>query len=255
MRFTFLGTGTSQGIPVIACNCGVCTSDDIRDNRTRTSGMIESDTTTIVIDTGPDFRFQMLREKVKKVDAIVFTHPHKDHIAGLDDVRAFNFILQQNMKVYANALTIKALKREFAYAFEENKYPGVPQIDLYEIENGVPFTVGDITLLPIEVMHYKMPVLGFRVQDFAYITDANAISEESYALLKGTQTLVLNALRMTPHISHFSLEEAIAEAKKIGVKNAYFTHISHLMGKHADCHSLLPEGMELAYDGLHLLLG
>lgn len=254
MKFTFLGTGTSQGIPVIACPCNVCQSLDSKDNRLRTSAMLETEGTTIVFDSGPDFRQQMLREKVKILDALVFTHPHKDHTAGMDDVRAFNFLLQRKMDVYANKGTIESLKREFPYIFSEQKYPGVPEIDFHEISPYKSFQVGNIKLLPIEVMHYKMSVLGFRYKNFAYITDANFISEESIARLQNLDVLVLNALRLEPHISHFSLSEAIAMAQRLGAKQTYFTHLSHLMGKHEDVTKLLPEGIAIAYDGLQIAI-
>lgn len=254
MKFTFLGTGTSQGIPVIACPCSVCQSLDSKDNRLRTSGMLEAEGTTIVFDSGPDFRQQMLREKVKVLDALVFTHSHKDHTAGMDDVRAFNFLLQRKMDVYANKATIESLKKEFPYIFAEQKYPGVPEIDIHEISAYKSFEVGNIKLLPIEVMHYKMPVIGFRYKNFAYITDANFISEESIARLQNLDVLVLNALRIEPHISHFTLSEAIAMAQRLGAKQTYFTHLSHLMGKHVDVTQLLPEGIAIAYDGLEVVL-
>lgn len=251
MKFTFIGTGTSQGIPVIACPCEVCVSADPRDNRLRTAGLLQSDTTTLVFDTGPDFRQQMLRHQVKVLDAVVFTHQHKDHVAGLDDVRAYNFLLNRKMDIYANQLTIDHLKREFYYIFEENQYPGIPMIDTHLIESA-PFQVGDIGLTPVPVLHYKLPVLGFRVGKFAYITDANYISDESMALLEGVEILVLNALRLKKHLSHFTLDEAIEVAEKLRVKAAYFTHISHLLGKHEEISKRLPAHMQLAYDGLSL---
>lgn len=251
MKFTFLGTGTSQGVPVIACPCEVCQSKDIKDNRLRTSGMLECGGKTIVVDTGPDFRQQMLREQVKSLDAVVFTHPHKDHIAGLDDVRAFNFLLGRAMDIFADAHTIKELKREFEYVFAEKKYPGIPELVMNQIATA-PFLIGNIVVQPIPVMHYKLPVLGFRIGNFAYITDANYISDSSMKLLEGVETLVLNALRIEPHISHFNLEEAIEVVKLLQPKKAYFTHISHLLGKHSKISKILPQNIELAYDGLKI---
>ena len=247
LKITFLGTGTSGGVPMIACSCAVCMSNDSKDNRLRSSILIESDTTTIVIDTTPDFRTQMLRAKVKNLDAVLFTHPHKDHIAGLDDVKAFNYFHQQPMKVYANELTQTALKREFAYIFSDQKYPGIPDISLHAIE-AEPFVIGDIPIIPIKVWHLNMPVLGFRFGDFTYITDANRIDETEKEKIKGSQILVLNALRQEKHISHFNLQEAIELVQELQVPTAYFTHISHQMGKNEEVNNLLPAGIQLSYD-------
>lgn len=248
-KVTFLGTGTSQGIPVIACNCAVCTSNDIRDNRTRTSIMITSGQTNLVIDTGPDFRQQMLRENVKNLDGVVFTHEHKDHIAGMDDIRAFNFIQKRDMDIYATAEVQKALHREFHYVFAAKKYPGVPLVKLHSIDND-PFKVGDIELIPINVLHYMMPVKGYRIGDFSYITDAKTIPEEEFEKLKGSKTLVINALRKTSHISHFNLEEALQIIDRIKPDKAYLIHLSHLMGTHRELEKELPENVEIAVDGL-----
>lgn len=249
MKLTFLGTGTSQGVPVIGCTCAVCLSADERDKRLRTSALLSSGNTTLVFDTGPDFRAQMLRANVTELDAVVFTHPHKDHTAGLDDVRPFIFRQEKPMAIYANALTIASLKREYAYAFATEKYPGAPTFDLHEISDA-PFQVGDIELTPIPVDHYNMPVLGFRAGNLAYVTDANYISDASLALLEGLEVLVLNALRKEQHYSHFTLEEALAVVERLQPKRAVFTHISHLMGKHADVSRELPAHVALATDGL-----
>lgn len=249
MKVTFLGTGTSQGIPVIACDCAVCSSDDIRDNRFRTSIMITSDQTNLVIDTGPDFRQQMLRENVKNLDGVVFTHEHKDHIAGMDDIRAFNFIQKKDMDIYATAEVQKALNRDFHYVFAKRKYPGVPLVKLHQIDND-PFIVGDIKLIPINVLHYMMPVKGYRVNDFSYITDAKTIPEEEFDKLRGTKILVINALRKTTHISHFNLEEALEIIERIKPHKAYLIHLSHLMGLHQELEKELPENVEIAFDGL-----
>ena len=251
LKITFLGTGTSTGIPMIACDCIVCTSADEKDKRLRSSIMVESEKTRIVIDTTPDFRYQMLRENVKYLDAVLFTHPHKDHIAGLDDVRAFNFFQQQPMQVYANQMTIDALMREFAYAFADKKYPGVPSLDLNSIVLD-PFIIGDIEITPIQVWHMKMPVFGFRFGDFTYITDANRIENDEKEKIRGSKVLVVNALRKEKHISHYSLEEAIDLVLELKVPKAYFTHISHQLGKHAEIEKRLPEGIHLSYDGLKL---
>lgn len=251
IRVTFLGTGTSSGVPMIACDCPVCLSGDPQDNRLRSSVMIESDTTRFVIDTTPDFRYQMLRLNVRHLDAVLFTHPHKDHIAGLDDIRAFNFFTQAPMDLYANYLTEEALRRDFYYAFSDTKYPGVPELNLHSIDQN-PFLIGDIPIVPIEVWHLKMPVLGFRIGNFTYITDANRIEADEKEKIRGSSVLVLNALRKEKHISHFNLQEAIDLVRELDVPKAYFTHISHQLGLHETINQELPEGIELAYDGLTL---
>lgn len=251
MTVTFLGTGTSQGVPVIACGCEVCTSADPRDNRLRSSIMIEAEDKTIVIDSGPDFRYQMLREKVKKLDAIVFTHEHKDHIAGMDDIRAFNYFQNSPVDIYATERVQEALKREFAYVFAQFKYPGIPQVNMHTIGLD-PFDIGSIHLIPVEVMHYKLPVLGFRINDFTYITDAKTVVESEVEKIKGTKTLVINALQTESHISHFTLDEALLFAQEVGAEKTYLTHISHRLGRYQDITGQLPEGIELAYDGLKL---
>ncbi|MCR8559503.1 MBL fold metallo-hydrolase [Mucilaginibacter sp. BJC16-A38] len=251
MKITFLGTGTSQGVPVIACNCEVCTSTDARDNRLRTSIMIEDKSKVIVVDSGPDFRQQMLRAHVQRLDAIVFTHEHKDHIAGLDDIRAFNYRQKGPVDVYGDLRVQAALKREFYYIFEEFKYPGIPQLNLHTI-GSEPFNIGHITFTPIEVLHYKLPVLGFRINDFTYITDAKIISAEETDKIRGSKILVINALQKESHISHFTLDEAVAFAQEIGAEKTYLTHISHRLGLHSDIAKELPRGIELAYDGLQL---
>jgi phosphoribosyl 1,2-cyclic phosphate phosphodiesterase len=247
LKITFLGTGTSCGVPMIGCNCDVCTSPDKKDKRLRSSILVESETTTIVVDTTPDFRYQMLRSKVTKLDAVLFTHPHKDHIAGLDDVRAFNYFQKKPMELYANSLTEEAIKREFAYAFSDKKYPGIPNLNLNTIDEK-PFVIGDIPVVPILVWHLKMPVLGFRFGKFTYITDANRIDETEKEKIKGSDTLVLNALRKESHISHFTLNEAVAMVQELGVPKAYFTHISHQLGRHENINAALPNGIKLAHD-------
>jgi phosphoribosyl 1,2-cyclic phosphate phosphodiesterase len=251
LTITFLGTGTSSGVPMIACSCYVCTSTDKKDKRLRSSILVQSPTTTIVVDTTPDFRYQMLRAQVKKLDAVLYTHPHKDHIAGLDDIRAFNYLQQQSMQVYANQMTIDGLMREFAYAFADKKYPGIPELDLNTITEE-PFYIGDIPVIPIMVWHLKMPVYGFRFGHFTYITDANRIEEAERKKIIGCQILVLNALRREPHISHFSLGEAVGLANELAIPDAYFTHISHQLGRHCEVEKELPPGRHLAHDGLIL---
>jgi phosphoribosyl 1,2-cyclic phosphate phosphodiesterase len=254
LKITFLGTGTSSGVPMIGCSCEVCTSTDKKDNRLRSSIMVESETTSIVVDTTPDFRYQMLRANVKKLDAVLFTHPHKDHIAGLDDVRAFNYFQQKPMDLYANSLTEEAIKREFAYAFSDKKYTGLPNLSLNTIDEK-PFVIGDIPVIPVLVWHLKMPVLGFRFGSFTYITDANRIDEDEKEKIKGSEVLVLNALRKETHISHFTLDEAVAMVQELDVSTAYFTHISHQLGRHETVNADLPEGIKLAYDGIQLFFG
>ena len=251
LNVTFLGTGTSMGVPVIACDCDVCKSVDPRDNRLRSSILIETESTTVCIDSGPDFRNQMLRHNVKKLDALVYTHEHKDHTAGMDDVRAYNFILRKSMTLYTSDRVEAALRSDFHYAFAYTKYPGVPNISFVRIEED-PFTVGDIEFLPLPVMHHKLPVLGFRVGDFAYITDANHIPKETWSKLSGVKVLVINALRKTDHLSHFTLSQAIDIARELDTEKTYLTHISHQMGKHADVIQDLPNGVEIAHDGLKI---
>lgn len=251
MKVTFLGTGTSQGVPLIACDCEVCRSTDEKDKRLRSSIMIEDGDKVFVIDTGPDFRQQMLREDVKRLDAVIFTHEHRDHIAGLDDIRAFNFSMGQAIDVYADDNVEKALRRTLWYIFSPEKYPGIPEVIMHRI-TGEPFTVGDTQFIPIQVMHHKLPVWGFRINDFTYITDANYISEKEKEKIYGSEVLVLNALRRESHISHYTLDEAVALIQELKPKEAYLTHISHQLGKHADVENELPPYIHLAYDGLKL---
>lgn len=251
MKGIFLGTGTSQGIPVIACKCEVCTSVNDKDSRLRTSFLIKSPSTTVVIDTGPDFRQQMLANDVGSLDAVVFTHEHKDHVAGMDDIRAFNFIQKKDMDVYASAAVQEALHREFPYVFKKDKYPGVPMVKLHTIEDDA-FEIGDISLNPINVQHYIMPVKGYRIGNLTYITDAKEIEAKEFDKIRGSDVLILNALRKSEHISHFNLEQALEIIKEIKPKKAYLTHISHLMGLHDEVIKELPPNVEIAYDGLEI---
>ena len=246
-----MGSGTSQGVPVIGCTCEVCTSLDFRDKRLRSSIQVEISNQSFVIDTGPDFRQQMLRERVKRIDAILFTHAHRDHTAGLDDVRAYNFMQRMDMPVYGKDMVLEQLKVEYAYAFVKDSYPGIPRLLLNLIDDN-PFLVNGIEITPLPVMHLKLPVLGFRFKNFSYITDANFIPETTFEKLKGTEILVLNALQREPHISHFNLEEALLMVEKIQPKQTYFTHISHRLGTHAAVTKELPSNIVLAYDGLQL---
>lgn len=253
MTVTFLGTGTSQGVPVIACHCEVCASLDFRNKRLRTSIHIAVDDLSVVIDSGPDFRQQMLREEIEQLDALIFTHEHKDHTAGMDDVRAFNFKQQKDIPVYAKEQVIDQLKQEFSYVFINKGYPGVPRINTHLIDN-TPFVIKNTTFIPIDVLHYKLPVLGYRVKDFTYITDANYISPSEIAKIKGSKVVVLNALQQESHISHFNLAQAIDLINEIGPEKAYLTHISHRMGLHKEVSKQLPKHIQLAYDGLQVEL-
>jgi phosphoribosyl 1,2-cyclic phosphate phosphodiesterase len=252
LKVTFLGTGTSQGIPVIGCDCAVCQSTDHRDKRLRVSVLVETVDRTFVIDSGPDFRYQMLRAGVKDLDAIVYTHEHKDHVAGLDDIRPFNYLRKKIIDIHATERVQEALKREFSYIFADTKYFGLPQIKLLTVSDE-PFNIGETLLTPIEVMHYKLPVLGYRFNDFTYITDAKTISDESLAKIKGSKYLVINALQKNEHISHFTFDEAIAFANRAGAETTYFTHMSHNLGQHAEVEQELPPHIRLAYDGLTLI--
>ena len=249
MKVTFLGTGTSQGIPVIGCGCVVCQSADSRDKRLRVSVLIETNDKTIVIDSGPDFRYQMLRAGVKDLDAILFTHEHKDHVAGLDDIRPFNYLLHKKIEIYATPRVQEALKREFSYIFEDTKYHGLPQINMHTVAEE-PFAIGESTIIPIDVMHHRLPVKGYRIGDFTYITDAKTIAESSMEKIKGSKFLVINALQKEDHVSHFTLAEAIEFADRAGAEVTYFTHMSHNLGLHAAVEKELPPHIRLAYDGL-----
>lgn len=256
MRITFLGTGTSQGIPIIGCKCRVCVSLNPKDHRLRSSVMIEVSNSSnqikrFVIDTGPDFRQQILREKINNITAIIYTHGHRDHVAGLDDVRGFNFIMKKKIDLYASEETLQSIYQQFNYVFTEKKYPGIPEVNLHIIENK-PFQIEGIEFIPILVKHLHLPVLGFRIGNFTYITDANFITKEEKKKICGSDILVLNALRRKKHLSHFNLQEAINLAQELNCKKTYFTHISHQMGLHEEVEDELPENIHLAFDGLKL---
>lgn len=251
VKITFLGTGTSQGVPVIACECAICQSSDPRDKRLRASILVETSANTIVIDAGPDFRQQMLNARVKRMDAILLTHEHKDHIAGMDDLRAFNFKSQAAIDIYAEERVQAAVRNEYAYVFSENHYPGVPRMELHNIDN-YNFEIRGDVIIPLRVFHYRLPVFGFRIGDMAYITDANYIPEETKEKLIGVKYLVINALRKEKHISHFSLDEALGLIREVSPRKAYITHIGHQMGKQAEVNRELPVNVTLAWDGLEV---
>lgn len=251
MRVTFLGTGTSQGVPVINCQCEVCSSMDYRDKRLRSSIHIAVGGKSFIIDTGPDFRQQVLSNQITRLDALIFTHQHKDHIAGMDDVRGFNFSQQKDIPIFATRQVIAQLKQEFAYVFAADKYPGVPSVVVHEIENK-PFEAEGVTFTPVEVLHYKLPVFGYRVQNFTYITDAKSIAEEEKEKIRGTEVLVLNALQHKQHLSHFTLQESLELIEEIQPRQAYLTHISHHLGRHLEVNQLLPAHVKLAYDHLSI---
>ena len=251
MKITVLGSGTSQGVPVIACECEVCKSLDYRDQRLRPSILIEVDDLSIIIDTGPDFRQQMLRGGIKKLDAVLYTHQHKDHTAGMDDLRSFNFKQEKDVPIFGRKSVIDQLRQEFSYVFvdKDKKYPGVLNVDVNYIENK-PFKINEVEIIPIDVLHYKLPVFGFRIKDFTYLTDVSHIPDEEFEKIKGSRFVIIDALQKEDHISHFTLNQAVEISQKLNPEKAYFTHISHKMGLHADIEKELPENIELSYDGL-----
>ena len=249
MTIEFLGTGTSQGIPVVTCRCAVCRSSDHRDKRLRTSALVRAEGRTILIDAGPDLREQMLCSEVDRLDGVLLTHEHMDHIGGIDELRAFNFHQGRAMDLHADPRTQLAIRRMYHYAFGKERYPGVPELELCDIPDGT-FHIAGIPILPIEVMHYMLPVLGFRVGDLTYITDAKTIAPEEKEKAMNSDVLVLNALRKEPHISHLNLDEALGLIAELRPARAYLTHISHLLGAHAEISAELPRNVHLAYDGL-----
>ncbi len=252
VKLTFLGTGTSLGSPVIACDCLVCRSSDPRDRRLRTSALVEAGDVTMVIDAGPDFRQQMLRADVRKVDGILLTHEHKDHTAGLDDVRALNYAMQKAMDIYATERVQQTVRKDFDYAFAEERYPGAPLMALHTID-AAPFRVAGVEVEPIRGMHARMPVTGFRIGGLAYMTDFNYMPDEEISKLKDVDVLVVNALRKERHLSHFTLGDALEISGKVGARQTYLTHVSHEMGLFADIEKELPHGVYFAYDGLTVM--
>ena len=251
MKITLLGTGTSQGVPIIGSDHPVCKSEDSRDKRLRVSVLLEWDDKSYVVDCGPDFRQQMLANGVRKIDGILFTHEHNDHVIGLDDVRPFYF-RQGNISVYAHQRVMKELKKRFEYIFAiEDKYPGAPTLDEYQITEA-PFHLGKKKVIPINVYHGKLQVFGFRIEDMAYVTDAKYIADEELEKLKGVKVLILNALRKKEHNTHLNLEQAVDVARKVGAEQTYFTHISHHMGFHAEVEKELPDNIHLGYDNLKI---
>jgi len=250
LKITVLGSGTSQGVPVIACGCQVCQSDDPKDNRLRSSIMVTVNEENYVIDTGPDFRQQMLQNKVTSLRAILYTHEHKDHLAGMDDVRAFNYVEKRDMELFCSEQVEESLIREFYYVFESVKYPGVPSVNVNRISDEPFLLPCGYQVIPVEVKHYKMPVTAFRFGEFTYITDAKTISEEEKKKIRGSKVIMINALRIDEHISHFNLEEALAMINDLNPETAYLTHVSHLFAKHRDIEKMLPKNVYVAYDGL-----
>ena len=253
LKITILGTGTSLGVPIIGCNCTVCTSSNPKDNRLRASALIECDGQRFVIDAGPDFRQQMLRNSVSSIDAILLTHEHKDHVSGLDDIRAFNFLNKKPVDIYSEKRVQESIRKDFAYVFSAIQYPGIPQMNLHSIGTD-PFAINDIGIIPIRAMHYKLPILGFRIGDFTYISDANYIAPEETDKIRGTRIMVINALRWEPHMSHFCIPETIRFIEEIKPEKAYLTHLSHQAGLHEELLKKLPEGIEPGFDGLVITL-
>ena len=253
MKIQLLGTGTSQGVPIIGCRCPVCQSEDPKDKRLRSAVLIESTDTSIVIDSGPDFRQQMLNANVRDLDAILLTHAHRDHIAGLDDSRAFIFRSGKAFDIYAEDNVVKELKQIFAYAFSGNLYPGTPRFNVHTISLE-PFSIGDMTIQPIRGYHYQLPVMGFRIEDFVYVTDVNHIPEEEKKKMMNAKVLVLDALRIKEHISHYNLGQALELVKELNPEKTFFTHISHEMGFHKEVSRQLPDTVNLGHDQLTINL-
>lgn len=250
MEIRFLGTGTSTGVPEIGCKCEVCTSNDIKDRRLRASVLIHINGKKILIDCSPDFRQQIMDEEFSQIHGVLLTHEHYDHVGGLDDLRPFCKF--DDVDIYSNSITLNALQKRIPYSFREHKYPGVPMFRLHEVDSDEPFVIQGIEIQPIKIMHYKLPILGYRIENFAYLTDVKTIPTEEYEKLQGLEILVINALRKDEHMSHLNLEQALAEVDKIKPKKTYFIHMSHQMGLHEEAQKILPPNVFLSYDGLEI---
>lgn len=253
MKITFLGTGTSSGIPLLTCKCNICNSTDIKDKRLRSSVFIEYKNKNILIDIGPDFRQQMLRENIQKIDSILITHTHNDHIAGLDEIRAYNFSSKKTMNVYVDDISEMEIKNHFDYMFRDNKYEGIADVKLINT-NKSKFKIEDIEIIPIEIYHHKLPMSAYRINDFAYVTDIKTISKKEFEKLKGVKTLVISALRYEEHFAHFTFKEALKFVENLQVEKAYFTHISHKFDLHKNIVKQLPKNVFIAYDGLKIIV-
>lgn len=251
-KLTFLGTGTSQGVPVIACNCPVCASADPRDSRLRTSALLQMEGKNILFDIGPDFRQQILRHRINSLDAVLVTHAHRDHVAGIDDIRPLNYVQRSHIDLYLNTIAADTLRRDYRYIFTPHNYPGLPEVNLHEVDS--PFTTAGLHVIPIHAMHKDLPIFGYRIADMAYITDTNHLPPTELDKLRGLKVLVINALRIKPHWSHYSLQEALEIVKTLAPERAFLTHISHEMGLHSEVQDTLPKGVSLAYDNLEVTL-
>ena len=252
MKIKFLGTGTSQGVPVIGCTCAVCVSQDTKNKRLRSSALIKISNKNILIDTGPDLRQQALKNKINKIDYVLYTHAHRDHVSGIDELRSFNFIQKKSIKAYGNKELVNQLKNDYSYIFSDFKYPGLPEVELNKVNKN--FYLDDIEIIPIKVKHHKLNILGYRIGNLTYITDAKTISDNQLKKINGSQILVINCLQIKEHLSHLNMEEVLSLIRKIEVKKIYLIHISHNLGLHDEINKSLPDNVELAYDNLEIIL-